>query len=112
MSAAAAERSAALPQRFSERFGRRPDVIVRAPGRVNIIGEHTDYNGLPVMPMDIDRQVFVAAGRRNDRRVRLENVDPRFPPRAYQLQPGIRRFAAGDWGNYHKAAAQGLLAAL
>jgi N-acetylgalactosamine kinase len=108
----AADRIDALAQRFGSRFERQPDVIVRAPGRVNIIGEHTDYNGLPVLPMAIDREVVVATARRSDRRVRLENVDPRYEPRDYQLQAGIRRFAAGDWGNYHKAAAQGLLAAL
>ncbi|MGH7785452.1 MAG: galactokinase [Candidatus Binatia bacterium] len=106
------QRVNALAERFAQQFGRRPEVMVRAPGRVNLIGEHTDYNGLPVLPMAIDRQVLVAAAARDDRRVQLANCDPQFPPRAYQLQAGIRRFAAGDWGNYHKAAAQGLLAAL
>ena len=107
--APASDRVDALVQTFTAHFGRRPDVVVRAPGRVNLIGEHTDYNGLPVLPMAIDRHVLVAATARDDRRVRLANTDARFAPRNYQLQPGIRRFAAGDWGNYHKAAAQGLL---
>jgi galactokinase len=101
-----------LVRAFHTRFGRRAEVAVRAPARVNIIGEHTDYNGLPVLPMAIERQVLIAAARRDDRRVQLENCDARFGPRNYQLQAGIRRFAAGDWGNYHKAAAQGLLAAI
>ena len=106
------QRVSALAEHFAQQFGRRPEVIVRAPGRVNLIGEHTDYNGLPVLPMAIDRQVLVGAAGRDDRRVQLANCDAQFAPRAYQLQAGIRRFAAGDWGNYHKAAAQGLLAAL
>ena len=109
---AATDRVDALTQRFQAHFGRRPDVVVRAPGRVNIIGEHTDYNGLPVLPMAIDRHLLLAAAARDDRRVRLANADARFAERAYQLQAGVRRFAAGDWGNYHKAAAQGLLSAL
>src|SRR5215468_1861137 len=108
----AADRVEALARRFDAQFGRRPEIVVRAPGRVNIIGEHTDYNGLPVLPMAIDRHVLTAAAARDDRRVRLANLDARFAERAYQLQAGMRRFAAGDWGNYHKAAAQGLFSAL
>ena len=110
--APAEERVAAVVDRFTAHFGRRPDVVVRAPGRVNLIGEHTDYNGLPVLPMAIDRHVLVAAAARDDRRIRLANADARFAQRSYQLQAGIRRFTAGDWGNYHKAAAQGLLSSL
>jgi galactokinase len=109
---AAADRVDALAQRFRVHFGRPPTVVVRAPGRVNLIGEHTDYNGLPVLPMAIDRHVLVAGAARGDRRVQLANIDARFAARTYQLQAGIRRFAAGDWGNYHKAAAQGLLSSL
>ncbi len=47
---------------FERRFGHRPEVVMQAPGRVNLIGEHTDYSLLPVLPMAIDRAVFVAAG--------------------------------------------------
>lgn len=101
-----------LVRRFADTVGRRPEVVVRAPGRVNIIGEHTDYNGLPVLPMAIDRAVLIAGARRDDRRVQIANVAERFAPRSYQLQAGIRRFAPGDWGNYHKAAAQGLLSTI
>jgi N-acetylgalactosamine kinase len=110
--APAEDRVDAVVARFEAHFGRRPDVVVRAPGRVNLIGEHTDYNGLPVLPMAIDRHLLVAGAARDDRRVHVANAAARFAPRAYQLRAGIRRFAAGDWGNYHKAAAQGLLSAL
>ena len=51
---------------FVERVGRQPDGVWRAPGRVNLIGEHTDYNDGFVLPVAIDRSVFVAAGRRSD----------------------------------------------
>ena len=51
---------------FGERAGRPPDGIWRAPGRVNLIGEHTDYNDGFVLPVAIDRSVAVAAGRRDD----------------------------------------------
>jgi len=46
---------------FDERYGRQPQWLVAAPGRVNLIGEHTDYNGGYVLPMAIDRYVFLAA---------------------------------------------------
>ncbi|HEU4722266.1 MAG TPA: galactokinase [Gemmatimonadaceae bacterium] len=49
---------------FIDRFGRSPDVVASAPGRVNLIGEHTDYNGGEVLPIAISRRTWVAAGRR------------------------------------------------
>ena len=106
-----AERGAALAERFAARFGRRAEVLARAPGRVNLIGEHTDYNGLPVLPLAIDRAVWVAGAARDDRRVRVASDAPRFAPRTYHFATPLPPFPAGDWGNYHKAAAQGLLAA-
>jgi galactokinase len=51
---------------FADRFGREPEVIASAPGRVNLIGEHTDYNGGEVLPIAIARRTWVAAGRRTD----------------------------------------------
>lgn len=45
---------------FAERFGGEPDVVVRAPGRVNLIGEHTDYSEGLVMPVAIDRETWIA----------------------------------------------------
>ncbi len=47
---------------YADRFGRRPGVTARAPGRVNIIGEHTDYNQGLVLPFAIGQSLFVAAG--------------------------------------------------
>ncbi len=46
---------------FTERFGRRPSLAAAAPGRVNLIGEHTDYNEGFVLPMAIDRWTVVVA---------------------------------------------------
>jgi galactokinase len=107
--AVSAADAGALAARFAAHYGRPAQVLVRAPGRVNLIGEHTDYNGLPVLPMAIDRAALIAAAPGDGPHVRLVNVDPRYGPRTYRLQRGLRRYAAGDWGNYHKAAAQGLL---
>src|SRR5438094_9033260 len=92
--------------------GRGAALLARAPGRVNLIGEHTDYNGLPVLPIAIDRDVLVVARRRSDDAVELSNADPAFTPRRYSLRGEIPPFPPGDWGNYHKAAAAGLRAHL
>ena len=45
---------------FRARFNSEPEIIASAPGRVNIIGEHTDYNGGQVLPIAIDRRTYVA----------------------------------------------------
>ena len=60
---------------FEKRHGAAPAFIVRAPGRVNLIGEHTDYNDGFVMPMAIDRAVWIALRPRTDRRVVGESLD-------------------------------------
>jgi galactokinase len=51
---------------FKAQFNAEPDLIASAPGRVNIIGEHTDYNGGQVLPIAIDRRTLVAVGAREN----------------------------------------------
>jgi galactokinase len=63
-----------LKDKFVERFGREPRFF-RAPGRVNLIGEHTDYNGGFVLPMAIERATTVAIAARSDRRIRVFAVN-------------------------------------
>jgi N-acetylgalactosamine kinase len=83
--------------------------IARAPGRVNLIGEHTDYNGLPVFPMAVDRDITAVFSPRKDRQIILANTDPGFAERSFEIQESIQPYSIGDWGNYCKAAVQGLL---
>ncbi len=82
---------------------------VTAPGRVNLIGEHTDYNGLPVLPIAIDRDIRVDFQIVDDPVVRLDNPSARFAPFAFQLKRPIEAADQGDWSNYVRAAARGLL---
>ena len=53
---------------FRRRYSCEPQYVAAAPGRVNLIGEHTDYNGGFVLPMAIERYVVIAAGKSNDHR--------------------------------------------
>lgn len=67
---------------FTERFGSAPTALVSAPGRVNLIGEHLDYNGGPVLPIALERRTVVAAGHAPSWRAvsaldgELQGVDP------------------------------------
>lgn len=91
---------------FQERFGRRPSFLVRAPGRVNLIGEHTDYNGLPVLPMALQKEVRITVRPREDGVVRVQNVEPEFPTRTFEISSDIEPDGRGDWANYLKAPCQ------
>lgn len=60
---------------FERYYGRHPSFVVRAPGRVNLIGEHTDYNDGFVLPIAIDRAVWIALRPTATRRVMLHSLD-------------------------------------
>lgn len=102
-----------LRRRFAEMYPDAPaPACCRAPGRVNLIGEHTDYNGLPVLPMALAQEIRVAFSPRGDSRIALHNVDPSFPAVTFDNAPEILPSSAGSWENYCKAAVQGLNATL
>ncbi|MCL1678968.1 galactokinase [Elizabethkingia miricola] len=60
-----------ITEKFEEVFGQAPDVVSKSPGRINIIGEHTDYNDGFVLPAAIDKYSYVAVGHRNDDEIHL-----------------------------------------
>jgi len=91
--------------RFAERFTQPPRWIVRAPGRVNLIGEHTDYNGGFVLPLAIDRAVWIALRPRADRRIVVHSVD--FQAEAvFSLDELVR--GEPSWAEYVKGTAWSL----
>jgi galactokinase len=78
---------------FTTSFATRPTVVASAPGRVNLIGEHTDYNGGPVLPVALERRTAVAARPADGWRLvssmdgKVHDADPNAPAR-------------GDWTDY------------
>ena len=60
-----------VSQRFVQHFDGQPDAVGRAPGRVNLIGEHTDYNGGLCLPIALPHAAYVAVRRRDDGRIRV-----------------------------------------
>ena len=91
---------------FARIYGPGPVHAFRAPGRVNLIGEHTDYNGGFVLPVALDRDVLLLARPRPDLLVRLHNVEPDFAPHTFTIGPTIPSAPHGDWSNYVRGAAQ------
>ena len=98
-----------LMEAFAELYGSPPSIVVRAPGRVNLIGEHTDYNGLPVLPMAIQRRITMLVRPNTDSRVRVASLQRLLEPRTFELGSDIQPYDWGDWGNYPKAAGQALV---
>lgn len=88
--------------------GDAPTHLSRAPGRVNLIGEHTDYNDLPVFPMALRQEIGIYFRPREDDRIHITNFDSEFGTRSFQLSGEIPHDAPGDWGNYLKAPCQTL----
>ncbi|HET9259159.1 MAG TPA: galactokinase [Acidimicrobiia bacterium] len=64
-----------LVAEFTGRVGNRPDVIVRSPGRVNLIGDHTDYNDGFVLPIATSQAMWMAASPHPDRTIRIASLD-------------------------------------
>ena len=95
----------AMPD-FGSLFGGTPQVTASAPGRVNLIGEHTDYNGGFVLPIAIPQRAVVEAAAREDRRVRVWSAQ----------MPGIVEYElgheqrSGTWVDYVQGMTQALAA--
>ncbi len=88
-----------LRERWGQEFGGVAGaVIARAPGRVNLIGEHTDYNDGFVLPCAIDRSIWLMARPRTDRLIRLTSLN--YETRREITLEGIRQAADHHWSDY------------
>ncbi len=88
-------------EKFKERYQTDPSLVVRAPGRVNLIGDHTDYNDGFVMPLAIDRAAWIALRPRSDREVHLHSLDY---PEALTFSLDDMQKGSG-WAEYVKGVA-------
>lgn len=89
----------ALIEKFRYTFGRAPDIVTRAPGRIEFIGNHTDYNGGTVLGAAIDRGVWVALARREDG-VRRFASDQRAGLVTQKADQVAKLDGASSWVNY------------
>jgi galactokinase len=96
---------------FVKNYGREPRWIAAAPGRVNLIGEHTDYNDGFVFPMAIERYTVVAAAPAVDgaNRIELRSTHGDQPAMIDLRQP-LKPFSKGAWANYPAGVIAGFLA--
>jgi galactokinase len=100
------DRAARMAQRFGELYGATPELWLRAPGRVDLMGSHTDYNLGYVLTLPINRDTWIAARRRTDGVVRLHSAN----------LPGGSTFASDEvthedetpWANYVRGVAWAL----
>jgi galactokinase len=100
----------AIQSVFASCFGAVPDLIARAPGRVNLIGEHTDYNDGFVLPAAIGVQSVVAIRRRSDTLIRVVAADYDNANDSFSIDEPIVKSASG-WANYVRGPVRMLLKA-
>ena len=85
---------------FAARFGHAPDLVVRAPGRVNLIGEHTDYNDGFVLPCAIGPATMVAVSKRHDNNVEVVAADFGDARDQFNLELPLERNIEQPWADY------------
>ncbi|MEX0331859.1 MAG: galactokinase [Puniceicoccaceae bacterium] len=104
------EDSARIVERVKEQFartwGHSPSVVAVTPGRVNVIGEHVDYNGGWVLPAAIERYMVMAVRPNGTSTVRLASAN--FPERAEFAIDALSPDNGRDWGRYIRGVMAGL----
>jgi galactokinase len=93
---------------YLKHFGEEPAMLFRAPGRVNLIGEHTDYNDGFVLPAAIDRETVVAIGPASDGQITTIAADFGEHRDSFRLSNPITR-ADAEWANYVRGVAKALM---
>lgn len=102
-------RTQLLLETFRKRFPNEKEVYIsHAPGRVNLIGEHIDYNGYGVMPMAVNKEIEVCFIPSEDSTVELYDAVKESAYRTFRISGDIEPFETGDWGNYIKAPCQAM----
>lgn len=115
-SSANEERYESLVKRFYEKYGRQPSHLARAPGRVNLIGEHIDYCGYGVLPMAIEQDIVMAFASNDTHTLELSNVEEdKYPSTTIDISapPSTFSFTSIDgnvpWFNYFLCGFRGII---
>ena len=94
---------------FADKFGYPATITIKAPGRVNLIGEHTDYNDGFVLPCAIDYETVIACAQRNDRTIRVIAADYDNDEDSFSLDEPILHSDAHPWANYVRGVVKHLM---
>lgn len=97
-----------LKEFFVTAFGQSPSLVVQAPGRVNLIGEHTDYNDGFVLPAAINYSTWIAAKPRDDRQLHVIAHDFDAQSVVIELDKPMQHDATAPWSNYVRGLVQEL----
>ena len=94
---------------FADKFGYPATITIKAPGRVNLIGEHTDYNDGFVLPCAIDYETVIACAQRNDRQIRVIAADYDNEEDSFSLDEPILHSDAHPGANYVRGVVKHLM---
>ena len=95
---------------FRKAYGTDPEVLAFAPGRVNLIGDHTDYNDGFALPCALQFGTVVAAAPLYEARIIAQALDLNAARDDFRIEPPIETAAQGQWQNHVRGIAAGLLA--
>ncbi len=98
-----------ISEQFQKTYGQPPKWIAAAPGRVNVIGEHTDYNDGFVLPMAIERYTVIAAAPSGSKQIQLRSTADNHPATIDLAKP-MKPFSKGTWANYPAGVVAGFIA--
>ncbi|XP_033125151.1 N-acetylgalactosamine kinase-like [Anneissia japonica] len=97
-----------LTKKFEAHFGCKPTYLCRAPGRVNLIGEHIDYCGYSVLPMAIQQDIVMAICTNQSQQLHLVNTDPNFKSFSTSITGFVINKEKPEWHNYVLCGLKGI----
>lgn len=98
-----------LTHLFESKWGAKPEHFYQAPGRVNLIGEHTDYNDGFVLPCAINHQTMIAATPRDDQKLMVSAANFDGQLSEFNLELPVKASSEATWSNYIRGVATALL---